>query len=264
VIVHNPVAAGELARRLNSGGEVQFWPMPVPEWSVPASKWGPLSQRFGFHGRRLVTIFGFVTPQKEYWLAWMAIGRIRKVNPEPLLVIAGGARDERAQSIVRSLQRLERLFDTEPRRRPEPSSPLPAFAMPEVPPEKSAAPEFRQPLCITGYLEDADARALLEQTDVALLPYRSATGSYAAGVAMAAACPLLTSDLPAFAEPLPALRYRAGDVQDLTEKLDHLLTDDIARTTLIARSRRYAQENSWASAAERHLVLYRELLEGPR
>src|SRR5205823_1993817 len=106
-----------------------------------------------------------------------------------------------------------------------------------------------------------DARALLEHTEIALLPYRSATGSYAAGTALAAGCPLVTSDLSAFAEPLPALRYHVGDAQDLAQKLNRLLGDDEARATLIARSRCLAQENGWARAAERHLNMYQELVE---
>lgn len=266
VIVHNPAAAAALAQRLDRSDTVQFWPMPVPEWSVPASKWGPLSQQFGFHGRRLVTVFGFVTLEKEYLLALRAILRIRKTNPEPLLVIAGGARDERMQRFVDSLQQMERRLEDARERLPDLSPPRPALALTEGLPEKTepdkAVPEKpTHPFRLTGYLEDADARAILEQTDVALLPYRSATGSYAAGAAVAAGCPLLTTDLPAFAEPLPALRYRMGDVQDLTEKLDYLLKDDAARVQLIARSKRYSQENSWTHAAERHVALYRELDE---
>jgi glycosyltransferase involved in cell wall biosynthesis len=261
VIVHNLVAAGALAKRLDRTDRVRFWPMPVPEWSTPASKWGPLSQQFGFHGRRLVTIFGFVSSEKEYGLALRAIGRIRKENPEPLLVIAGAPRDERMRAFVIFLQEAERRRGAAGERFSEPRSPLSAFGIRLGPTESEMARVLTPSYRLTGYLADADARAILEQTDVALLPYRSATGSYAAGAAMAAACPLLTSDLPAFAEPLPALRYRVGDVQDLTEKLNHLLADDLARTALIARSRRFAQENSWARAAEHHAGLYRELDE---
>jgi glycosyltransferase involved in cell wall biosynthesis len=118
--------------------------------------------------------------------------------------------------------------------------------------------ERELPWRATGYLSDTDARAILEQTDIALLPYRSATGSYAAGAALAAGCPLLTSDLSAFAEPLPALRFRSNDVEDLAKKLDELLSDDAARADLARRSREYAARNTWARAAERHVALYQE------
>jgi glycosyltransferase involved in cell wall biosynthesis len=248
VIVHNSAAAGVMAERLGRPEGAQFWPMPVPEWPAPASTWGPLSLRWGFHGRRLVTIFGFMTPEKDYGLAFRAIDRVCKQHPDVMFVIAGGARDEqieqRNERRRRKWQQYLHMLLPEPGARAEATE---------------AATQYRQLFCGTGYLSDADARAILEQTDVALLPYRSATASYAAGAALAAGCPLLTSDLPAFAEPLPALRYRTGDVEDLTEKLNQTLGDDLLRARLMARSRRYAEENSWARAAERHAVLYREL-----
>jgi glycosyltransferase involved in cell wall biosynthesis len=274
VIVHNPAAAGALAKRLDRPEEVQFWPMPVPEWNVAASTWGPLSVRYGFHGRRLVTIFGFVTPEKDYGLAFRAIIRVQKQHPDATLVIAGGARDERKERRYRCWPDRWRPPDLPlievgrpAEAYPSPSSPahrkLLSLFLPEPGARDSVAEAVAQNIGQlvrdTGYLSDADARTILEQTDVALLPYRSATASYAAGAALAAGCPLLTSDLPAFAEPLPALRYRPGDVEDLTEKLNLLLGDDLLRARLMARSGHYAEENSWARAAERHAALYQEL-----
>jgi glycosyltransferase involved in cell wall biosynthesis len=266
VVVHSTVAARNLEERLGRPGGVQFWPMPVPEWSAPAGKWGPLSQQFGFHGRRLVTIFGFITPEKNYWLALRAMRRVKKKHPDALLVIAGGARDERMRRLADHLVALEGMVEAAPPRRfPRLREPVPAvgyqaFQRELEAEEKSRLLTLALPFRVTGYLTDSDARAVLEQTEIALLPYHTATGSYAAGAALAAGCALLTSDLPAFAEPLPALRFRPEDVEDLADKLSQLLEDDVERTYLIARSRRYAQENSWARSAERHVGLYQELL----
>lgn len=239
VIVHNAVAAGALAKRLERLDVVQHWPMPVPEWSVPASAWEPLAQRLGLEGRRLVTIFGFVTPEKDYPLAISAIPLVGKRHSDALLVITGGAQTPEAERYLGNLH--ESIAQN---------------------------PLFARWIRFTGYLSDADARALLEHTEVALLPYRSGTGSYAAGAALAAGCPLLTSDLPAFNKPLPALRFHPGAgnnvyerVKDLVEKIGFLLTDDGAHADLAERSRRYAAENSWAQAAGRHVALYRELVE---
>jgi glycosyltransferase involved in cell wall biosynthesis len=259
IIVHSAAAAASLATRLEGQTVVQHWPMPVQSWSVRASKWGPLSVQYGLHGRRLITVFGFVTREKGYGLALRAMQRIHKMHPEALLLIAGGAREGWGEAFLGYLRRAEQRIGTMPAapvaRAPEPV-PVVGILRSLVEETTDREPPYRA----TGYLEDADARAILEQTEIALLPYRSATGSYAAGAALAAGCPLLTSDLPAFAEPLPALRFRSGDVEDLVQKLDQLLSDEPARVRLIARSQRYAEENSWARSAERHVALYHELL----
>jgi glycosyltransferase involved in cell wall biosynthesis len=227
VIVHGPAAA-VLARHYEMLPDVYHWPMPVPEWKVPASEWGLLCQQHCLGRHRLVTIFGFVTPEKDYALAMRAIRLVGGAHPEALLVVAGGARDEVGEEHLQHLQAL--------------------------------AQEMESPVRFTGFLTDADARAVLEHTEVALLPYRSATGSYAAGTALASGCALVTSDLPAFAKPLPALRFQMGDAQDLAEKLNHLLDAKTAREELIQQSRRYAAANNWQRLAEVHVSMYRKLL----
>jgi glycosyltransferase involved in cell wall biosynthesis len=261
VIVHNAAAADWLSEHLGGAPAVLNWPMPVQAWGAPASKWGPLSVQHRLHGRRLITMFGFVTQEKGYGFAWLAMLKIRKKHPDALLLIAGEARDRRSEAFLSYLRRFERPLAAVPPAALVPT-PQPVPVVGTLCPPVDEAAERELPYRITGYLEDADARAILEQTEIALLPYRSATGSYAAGSALATGCPLLTSDLPAFAEPLPALRFRSGDVGDLAEKLDYLLSDEPARVLLSTRSRRYAEENNWARSAERHVALYRELLEG--
>jgi glycosyltransferase involved in cell wall biosynthesis len=259
VIVHSAAAAGWLSRQLEGRPPVQHWPMPVQTWSVPPSKWGPISVQYRLHGRRLITMFGFVTREKGYRLAIRAMRQIRKRHPDAVLLIAGGARDRWGDAFLHLLQRAEERLAARPAA-PVVQSPQPVPVVGTLCTDLEEAIERDLPYRATDYLEEADARAILEQTEIALLPYRSATGSYAAGAALAVGCPLLTSDLPAFAEPMPALRFRSGSVEDLVEKLDYLLSDEPERVRLAARSQRYAEENSWLRAAERHVKLYRELL----
>jgi glycosyltransferase involved in cell wall biosynthesis len=176
-----------------------------------------------------------------------------------VLVIAGGARNETGQEFLHCLQPLAVISETASRD---------ASTRSETHGDEQSANGVRvvgqytlgSQLRVTGYLSDPDARAILEHTAVALLPYKSATGSYAASAALSAGCPLLTSDLPAFKEPLPALRFRRRDLQDLGEKLNCLLGDAALRDEMGRQSREYAMANSWARAAERHVALYRELI----
>jgi glycosyltransferase involved in cell wall biosynthesis len=240
VIVHSPAAAASLGKRLGLFESVQFWPMPVPEWSVPPSEWAPLARRLHLEDRRLITVFGFVTPEKDYELATMATALAREPHPDLLIVIAGAARTPQDEAYLLSLRKLADLASH----------------------EYSTEPFVR----FTGFLSEADARALLEHSSIALLPYRSATGSYAASMALAAGCPLVSSDLPAFADPLPAVRYPVKVtcphllVNELAAIFNSILEDEEVRVDLARRSREYAAANSWVRAAERHVALYRELI----
>src|SRR5207245_10517644 len=163
----------------------------------------------------------------------------RKQHPASLFLFAGAARDRWGESFLTFRRGFEQRLAAVPAA-PIAPSPQPVPVVGTLCSQVEEITEHELPYRATGYLEDPDARAILEQTEIALLPYRSATGSYAAGAALAAGCPLLTSDLPAFAEPLPALRFRSGDVEDLAKKLDELLADDAARADLARRSRAYA------------------------
>jgi glycosyltransferase involved in cell wall biosynthesis len=253
VIVHSP-AATMLGKRLGRPDAVQFWPMPVPEWAELASDWEPLARRLRLEGRRLVTMFGFVTPEKDHETAMRAVRLVQGDHPETALMVAGEARDEQGVKYLSHLQAVGSSLYTDTASDPT----LGSDSQGKL--RRMKVGSFTEGPRFTGYLSDADARAVLEHTEIALLPYRSATGSYAAGAALAAGCPLLTSDLPAFEEPLPALRFRRGDVQDLTERLDHLLRDTALRAELARRSREYAETYGWARSAERHVALYRELV----
>jgi glycosyltransferase involved in cell wall biosynthesis len=158
-----------------------------------------------------------------------AIRLVSETHPDVLLVVAGGARDERGEAHLEHLHAM--------------------------------ASEMGSIVRFTGFLTDPDARAVLEHTEIALLPYRSATGSYAASAAIAAGCALITSDLPAFAKPLPAQRFRPGDAADLARNLNSLLDNSRARDELMERSRQYAVKNSWKRLAEWHVSLYRKQLK---
>jgi len=51
-------------------------------------------------------------------------------------------------------------------------------------------------------------------------------------------------------------------VRGLAKKIKRLLKDEEARHQLEEAARRYAEQNSWKIVAERHLTLYREVLNG--
>ncbi|HNT26992.1 MAG TPA: glycosyltransferase [bacterium] len=79
------------------------------------------------------------------------------------------------------------------------------------------------------YFDDDAGATLFAACDVAVLPYRSVTGSGAAMAALGAGRPIIASDLPLFREILPAplaRSFAAGDVVDLSRALREFFSEN--------------------------------------
>ncbi|HSA33401.1 MAG TPA: glycosyltransferase [bacterium] len=79
------------------------------------------------------------------------------------------------------------------------------------------------------YFDDAEGAALFAACDVAVLPYRSVTGSGAAMAALGAGRPIIASDLSLFREILPAPLARSftvGDTADLSRALREFFSEN--------------------------------------
>ena len=180
--------------------------------------------------RRLVTVFGFVTPHKGYEAVLDVVAGLPR---EVVLVIAGGARTVDHRNYARTLG------------------------------DRIAAGPLRERVLITGYLDDPSAAALLRESDVIVLPYRP-TGlsgtSYGLSVALAAERPVVASDTPYFreiAERHGAMSvYRPGELRQVLERA-------LARGGQeLAEARAFREEWRWKRVAERTHEIYERALSG--
>ncbi len=121
---------------------------------------------------------------------------------------------------------------------------------------------LRERILFTGYVADADLRALYSSCRVAVYPSLYEGFGLPPLEAMACGAPVITSRIPVLMETSAgAARLVAPmDVQELTAALTELLTDEDARAELSALGRARAAQYTWERTAALTLQVYREAL----
>lgn len=188
--------------------------------------------KMGWRGRKVVTVFGYVTPEKGYEVL---LESLAKLPEDVVLVIAGGARDKGHERYVLDLK------------------------------GHIAAGALRGRALITGYLDKGARDAVLRESDVLVLPYRNAAlsgTSYALGVALAAERPIIASDTPYFREIEE--RYAAiktfpqGDSAALADALREALERGGVECT---EAKLFRDTWGWQNVAEYTHEIYRRMLQ---
>jgi glycosyltransferase involved in cell wall biosynthesis len=230
-IVHTEAAQSELVGRGLKPERLFIVPMGIPA-PRPAGS-GHFRDRHHLHGKRVLTLFGYVTPNKGYS---MVAELLDTLPPDLRFVIAGGARRPAEEQYVDHLRRHIRDLGVEDR------------------------------VVITGYLPDEEIAEVMQATDIALVPHTQATNSYSVTVPVTYGKPTLASDLACFREM--AARgdclelFRAGDKGDFREKLLVLLGDARRREQLAANALQYAARFTWPAVAATTRHVYRTAIDG--
>jgi len=232
VIVHTEAARDRLAARHIPAERIHVLPAGIP----PAAEASPAEiaafrERYRLDGHRVATIFGYVTADKGYETALEAL---RKLPPMIKLLIAGGTRVERESGYLEQLRETIRSSGLESR------------------------------VAITGFLEEPEIAAAMAVTDVVLVPHLAANGSYSVMVALGHGKPVLASDLPCFHEiaaqsPCVEL-FPPEDEHTLADRMGLLMASSGIRSRMAADARKYAEERSWDTVAEKTLAIYQEAL----
>jgi glycosyltransferase involved in cell wall biosynthesis len=232
-IVHTEAAQSEFEKR---GLERVFVvPMGVPA-PLPAADAGTaFRDRYGLQGKRVLTLFGYVTPNKGYA---MVLDNLAALPPDVVFVVAGGARRPVEEQYVADVKR------------------------------QIADAGVQDRVVITGYLSDEDVAAAMQATDLALVPHTQATNSYSVTLPVSHGRPTLASDLACFREM--ASRgdclelFETGDKSDFRRKLLALLDDPARRRQLAANAAQYARQFTWEHVAATTRDIYRAALDGRR
>ena len=185
--------------------------------------------QFGLAGKTVVTILGFVTPKKGHDLV---IPLLPKLDRNVQVVIAGGPQNAEDARYLEKLKEMAEEYHCTDR------------------------------VTFTGYLPDLTA--ILNATDVAVLPYRNVTDSGVLHLLVAYRVPTVASDLEAFREVYGEYGcldlFRAGDAEDLYFKLQALLSDTKKQDLLKAKCGDMWNATKWSTIAQRHIEIYREVL----
>lgn len=231
-IVHTAAARNELIARGAKPGYVYIVPTGVPS-PLPASTGGDAFRtKFGLEGRRLVTIFGYVTPNKGYELS---LEILPSLPIDVCLVIAGGARTE-----------AERPYEATVR-------------------NAIAKAGLGNRAVLTGYLSDTEAAEAMAATEIALVPHTYATGSYSVALPLAHGRTILASDLDCFREislRLDCIQlFRAKGAEDYRTKLLSLLDNEARQAELAANALKYAARFSWPRVAAMTRRVYQSAID---
>jgi glycosyltransferase involved in cell wall biosynthesis len=234
-IVHTGAAHDEFVRRGLSPERLFVVATGIPA-PLPAPAGGEaFRDRHGLQGQRLLTLFGYVTPNKGYSLVAEVL---RSLPRDVTFVIAGGARRPAEEQYVQHLRwQLRRL-----------------------------AGERR--IVITGYLSDQEVADAMQAADVALVPHTQATNSYSVTLPLSHGRPTLASDLACFremAERGDCLElFRCGDKRDFRAKLMALLDHPERRRQLAENALRYTERFAWRNVAAATRDVYKAALNGHR
>lgn len=111
-----------------------------------------------------------------------------------------------------------------------------------------------------GYVPDEKLAATYGAMDLVVYPSRFSTESGALLMALGHGKAVLATSISPFKEKeeLEAL-VTFKDQEDLRDKIRYFLKDRNARSELEAGARKYIEDNSWSSVAEKHLELYRSI-----
>ena len=115
----------------------------------------------------------------------------------------------------------------------------------------------------TGYVPEGKLADAYGAMDVLVYPSRFATESGALLHGIAYGKAIIASNLPPFREKeilrIPTLMtFRDSD--DLSEKINLLLSDEKSIKELEKGAREYAQRTTWSEIAKRHVTLYNQIL----
>jgi glycosyltransferase involved in cell wall biosynthesis len=120
----------------------------------------------------------------------------------------------------------------------------------------------REPLELTGYVNDERLDALMRGADALVHPSRYEGFGLVLLEAMARDTPVVAANATALPETAGAAAayFDPGDVDGLAATLAALLRDPAARSRQVERGRARVAEFSWHQTAARTAAVYRELL----
>jgi glycosyltransferase involved in cell wall biosynthesis len=207
--------------------------MGIPS-PLPAETGGSrFRDRHRLQGKRLLTLFGYVTPNKGYAMVTEILDTL---PPDVMLVIAGGARRPAEEQYVEHLKRHIREIGVSER------------------------------VVITGYLSEEEIAEAMHVTDIALVPHTQATNSYSVTLPVTYGKPTLASDLACFREMAARSDclelFRTGNKSDFRERLLALLGNAQRREQLAANALQYAARFTWPHVAAATRDVYRAAIDG--
>lgn len=230
-IVHTAAARNALIERGAKPEYVTIVPTGIPA-ALPAPLHGTaFRDRYRLQDRRVLTIFGYIAPNKGYELT---LELLPALPSDVVVVIAGGPRTEDMKPYAAQLAAAVRTAGLQDR------------------------------VVITGFLADDEITEVMAASDLLLVPHTQATGSYSVTFPLTHGKAILASDLDCFREieaRVDCLQlFRAGDLADYSAKLTALLDDPARCERLSVNAVKYAQRFAWPRVANLTRQVYEQAI----
>jgi glycosyltransferase involved in cell wall biosynthesis len=204
----------------------------VPELP-PAVGGEALRTEWGWISKRVLGMFGFITPAKGHLVTLNALAQL---PDDYVLLIAGGLRREQDRPILAALKRRIRALDLAGRVR------------------------------ITGYLAATDIPAHISACDMLVYPYTHADFSTSVVWGLAYQhVPVVISDIPTHRDLADwcgcVELFNSGDAAHLAHIVQQLAGAPSRQEALRQAARRWAQANSWTAIAQQTLEVYARAIQ---
>jgi glycosyltransferase involved in cell wall biosynthesis len=202
-IVHTEAAKNELVARGANPKYLHVLPAGVPTPMASPDNGDGFRKRFGLEDRRVVSLFGYIAPNKGYELTLEILPQLPQ---DVVFVIAGGLRTSDLEPYAAGLR------------------------------EHIEAAGLKERVVITDYLSEQEVADAMAASDVVVAPHTFATGSYSIMVPLSYGRAIVSSDLDCFKEINQQVQclslFQSGNPEDYATKLNAVLTDDNLRETL--------------------------------
>ena len=229
IIVHT-LESKELMKTLYAVSESKLRVIPHGSFEKPRFlNKSECKRKLNLQGKTVMTILGFVTPKKGHDLV---IPLLPQIDQNVQLLIAGGPQTAEDALYLEKLKKLAERYHCLDR------------------------------VTFTGYLPELSA--VVNATDIAILPYRTVTDSGILHLLISFRVPTIASDLKAFKEAYQEYGcielFKSEDPQDLLMKIQSLLSDQQRRDSLKAKCEDMWNATKWSSIAEKHVETYCDVL----
>lgn len=188
----------------------------------------------GLTGKKVVTLFGFLSRKKGHSLALEALSSLPE---DTYILLAGGRHPDDQTDYAASLQNQIESLGLQSRAR------------------------------ITGYLSESEIPVFMAATDLAIAPFLQSSGSGSLANLLAYGRAILASDIPphqeiASRQPSCLTLFRSADVQDFVNQAQVLLESKQLREMLQQASLNYAGCHSYLEMAKESAAIYSRIRRG--
>ena len=181
-------------------------------------------------GMNIITIFGFVSPNKGHDLM---IEILPELDKDTILFVAGGARNEDQEIYKKSLESQVLSLGLEDR------------------------------VKFFNFVDKNDLPIIASATDLFVYPYKWIVDSAALSLGLSYRVPTISSDLSYFKEIQDKYDcielFETGNKQDLLVKIKQLQEDNDRQAYLKKKCEEFYYETSWKSVARKTNAIYSEL-----